>query len=150
MPSELPTERDFDPYGGDLDAQCAWKNLGGLTLDEAYNKFNECPEIYQEDFMFMGGRAFAYYFSVLDRFLRRTLEIPPEDRNDRQSWIIPQCIKSQFEGKNLPYVQHLRKPALELCEFMLRHIDEFTNDWDNGAEIEEQWRLLSEHLSRCR
>jgi hypothetical protein len=34
----LPTELDFDPLHGDLDAQCAWRNFGGLTLDEAHAK----------------------------------------------------------------------------------------------------------------
>ncbi|MBL8820867.1 MAG: hypothetical protein JNL96_20010 [Planctomycetaceae bacterium] len=72
----LPTEADFDPYGGDLDAQCAWRNFGGLTLDEATNKFRERPEIYQEDFMFMGGKAFAFYFPVVEAYLRNF----PEER----------------------------------------------------------------------
>jgi hypothetical protein len=61
MCTKLPTETDFDPYQGDLDAQCAWKNFGGLTLGEAFVKFEESPETYQEDFMFMGGKAFARY-----------------------------------------------------------------------------------------
>ncbi len=56
----LPTERDFDPYGGELDAQCAWKNFGGPTLDEAHAKFREHPECYREKLMAMGGKAFAY------------------------------------------------------------------------------------------
>lgn len=48
MATKLPKERDFDPYGGGLDEQCAWRNFGGLTLDEAYHKFESAPEVYQD------------------------------------------------------------------------------------------------------
>lgn len=48
MNPNLPSERDFDPYGGDLDAQCAWRNFGGLTLEEAIRRFRERPEIYKK------------------------------------------------------------------------------------------------------
>ncbi|MEM7010678.1 MAG: hypothetical protein AAF585_04260 [Verrucomicrobiota bacterium] len=66
-PAPLPTENDFDPFGGDLDAQCAWKHFGELSLNQAYDIFVSAPNIYQEDFMFMGAVAFDYYFPVIDR-----------------------------------------------------------------------------------
>lgn len=67
-PTPLPSQSDFDPVGCDLDAQSAWQTFGGLGLAEAYAKFLQVPESYQEDFMFMGSRAFAYYFPVVDRY----------------------------------------------------------------------------------
>lgn len=149
MPAELPNETDFDPYHGDLDAQCAWKNFGGLTLDEAFARFEECPETYQEDFMFMGGKAFAFYFPVIDRFLRRTIELPAGQRGDRQSWILPQCIKNQFEGREFRLVQHLRQPVLELCGFMLQNIHLFADDWSDVTEIERQWHELKQAVEHC-
>ncbi|MEM9646820.1 MAG: hypothetical protein AAF989_17650, partial [Planctomycetota bacterium] len=85
MMSQLPSEHDFDPHQGDLDAQYAWKHFGALTLEEAFRRFRENPEIYQEDFMHMGGRAFAFYFPVLDCFLRETVVLPDDQLGDRQS-----------------------------------------------------------------
>ena len=70
LQAKLPSEGDFDPYHGCLDAQCAWRNFGGLDLDSAYRKFCENPSYYQEDFMFMGPAAFTFYFPVVDRYLR--------------------------------------------------------------------------------
>jgi hypothetical protein len=64
----LPTERDFDPWHGNLDAQCAWRHFGGLTLDQAHARFRENPLGYQEDFMFMGPVAFAFYFPVIEDY----------------------------------------------------------------------------------
>ncbi|MCA9112004.1 MAG: hypothetical protein KDA52_18775 [Planctomycetaceae bacterium] len=146
MVTKLPKERDFDPYGGGLDEQWAWKNFGGLTLDEAYEKFVSAPELYQENFMFMGERAFAFYYPVIDRFLRETIDLPVDERGDRQSWILPHCIRGQFIPANRRYVSALKQPVIDLCEFMLQHIQCFADDWDDPTEIENNWRHLQEHV----
>lgn len=145
MTSGLPTERDFAPSGA-LDEQCAWRHFGGLTLEEAYGKFASAPESYQEDFMSMGGKAFAYYFPVIDRFLRATVEIPLAQRGDRQSWILPLCILSQFDGRNRKYVSKLKPSVLDLCEFMLAHLEHFADDWDEPLQIEDNGRKLQEYI----
>ena len=146
MSVSLPSERDFDPSGGCLDAQWAWMNFGGLTLDEAHAKFKEWPESYQEDFMFMGGKAFAFYYPVIEQFLRQTVEIREDQRGSRESWILPQCIKNQFEGRGNSYVRHLKDSVLALCAFMTGNIQLFADDWDDVAEIENQWQDLRQFL----
>ena len=149
MYTEFPSEKDFDPYHGNLDAQCAWRNFGGLGLVDARKRFDESPEIYQEDFMFMGGKAFAFYFPVIDGFLRKTDELPKEQRGDRQSWILPQCIKNQFEGRDFRQVLHLKTPVLRLCDFMLENIALFADDWTDVTEIEKQWSQLKHFVESC-
>ena len=146
MVSNLPKEHDFDPHGGGLDEQCAWRNFGGLTLNEAHEKFSTAPEVYQEDFMFMGGKAFAFYYPVIDQFLRKTVTLAENERGDRKSWILPQCIRGQFDGANRRYVLALKSSVLDLCEFMLQNMEYFVDDWDDPSEIEQQWRALQEHV----
>ena len=58
----------------------------------------EHPEIYQEDFMFMGGKAFAYYYSVIDSYLRETPWLPTEDRDDREAWILRNASRINFKA----------------------------------------------------
>lgn len=41
-----------------------------MSVDEAYKKFIGHPLSYQEDFTLMGGQAFAFYFPVIDQYLR--------------------------------------------------------------------------------
>ena len=66
----LPNQKDFYQSELNLDGHRAWKNFGGLTVDQAYEKFCENPNYYQEDFMFMGGPAFTFYFPIIDRYIR--------------------------------------------------------------------------------
>ena len=148
MPADLPTERDFDPYGGDLDAQYAWRNFGGLTLEEANKRFRENPEVYQEDFMFMGGTAFGFYFPVIDGFLRDTSDKFEDD--DRQAWILAHCIMNQFQGEVVPEVRRLVPGVLELAEFVLTHIRLFApSDTEEQHRIAGAWLELKDHVRQC-
>ncbi len=61
-----PEPSDFFVSEDDLDCRTAWENFGGLNLPQAYDRFCKNPHYYQEDFMFMGGKAFAYYFPVIE------------------------------------------------------------------------------------
>jgi hypothetical protein len=138
----LPTERDFVPLDGDLDAQHAWRNFGGLTLEEAITKFREAPENHQEDFMFMGGRAFAFYFPVVEGFLR---EDPAFVGDDREAWILAHCILTQFSGMNLSDVIHLAPRALGLANFVLANVRQF-GDPDDQQRIQAAWRQLKDRI----
>ena len=91
---------------------------------------------------FIGGRAFDFSYPVIDRFLRKTIEIPEDQRGDRQSWILPQCIKNQFKGPGNVDVRQLRDSVLDLCAFMIENVGLFADDWNDVAEIENQWRYL--------
>ena len=95
-PQPLPTKEDFNPWGPDnLDAEHAWQCFGNLTLDEAHARFCECPELYHEDFMFMGGKAYAFYFPVIERFLYEVTEVA-DVPDDREAWILACGIQKQL------------------------------------------------------
>ena len=142
----LPVERDFDPWNGDLDAQCAWKNFGGVTLDEAEARFRENPLYYQEDFMFMGGVAFAYYFPVVENYLRG---VPDADNyDDHQSWILAKCIEAQFDDKNLAFVRHLAPRVTDLADFVLVNIRRFGGDDRERQRVADAWRELVREVTR--
>jgi hypothetical protein len=138
----LPTESDFDPYGGDLDAQTAWRNFGGLTLEEANRRFREHPEYYQEDFMFMGGKAFAYYFPIIETYLHETSAANPYD--DRQAWILAHCITQQLYKDAPLEVLQLIPRVLNLAEFVLANTDLFDPE---PVEGHEAWRELQSRIA---
>ena len=142
--NSLPTERDFDPWNGDLDAQCAWKHFGGLSLEEAHARFAENPLNYQEDFMFMGGKAFAFYFPVVENHLRN---VPDADNfDDHEAWILAHCIRNQFEGDNLAHVRHLAQRVMDLGGFVRGNIRRFGSDEGERQRVADAWTELVDHV----
>jgi hypothetical protein len=143
----LPTERDFDPHIGDLDAQCAWKNFGGLSLKQAFELFITRPEIYQEDFMFMGCRAFDYYFPVVDRYLRET-QRNEEDFGDCEASILGSCIVAQcrWEGSVLP--DRLLTELDELIDFIMNNVDRYAATKGDRRRILRKWSSARDEVQK--
>ena len=142
--SLLPTQPDFDPSGGNLDAEEAWKNFGGLTVKQATAKFLESPQRYQEDFMFMGPVAFAFYFPVIDHYLRG-VRADPEDWVEYCAAIIGSGVKMQVDrlaDKNLP----LRGRIAELTTYVRSHLDLLGTLHREQLRIDEAWAAVQTAL----
>lgn len=146
-PYALPTEEEFDPPPSQLDAQVAWKNFGGLHLDEAYAKFCEDPPRYQEDFMFMGGSAFAFYFPVVDRYLRETCG--HEEDEDSVVRILASCIEMQFLVEGAAVGPELGRKILRLCAHVRAHLAQYASTEPERAEIDEAWARLEDLAGRA-
>lgn len=143
--NSLPTQHDFDPWNENLDAQSAWKHFGGLTLDEAQARFQENPMYYQEDFMFMGPKAFAYFFPVIDQYLRN---VPDADNfDDHESWILAQCVRMQFEGDDLAPIRPLAPRVLDLADFIRKNIRRFGSDNTERQRVADAWAYLTEQVT---
>ena len=143
--TDLPSELDFDPCQGDLDGQWAWKNFGGLTIEKAIQRFQEAPEIYQEDFMFMGPTAFAYYFPVLEAFLQGVPERTDDD-DDHQAFILAHCIQNHFNANATGNVLRLAPRVAALSQYVRRNIERFASQPAEQAQISEVWLQLEEHV----
>jgi hypothetical protein len=146
----LPTKNDFNPWGPHaLDAERAWGNFGGLTLPDANAKFRKRPEIYQEDFMFMGGKAFAFYFPVIESYLR---EVPDEtnEGDDHEAWILAKCIEQQFDGESVQHVLHLADRVMTLSHFVRENVRRFGYDEADRSRIRDAWRELEERVQFLR
>lgn len=140
----FPSETDFDPYHGDLDAQCAWKNFGGLTRIEAYERFLENPDYYQEDFMFMGSVAFRFYFPVIERFLLEAAV--PDESVDRQAWILAHCIQIQWQTGHSA-VRQLAPRILALTRYVRDNLKLYSSDEREQREIDMAWSKLEKAVS---
>lgn len=141
----LPSEADFVVYGC-LDEQWAWKQFGGLTLDEAKAKFLENPLRHQEDFMWMGAPAFAFYFPVLDEYLRSVPDREaPED--DSHAGIIGYGIKFQYEQKQVDALRPLIPAVLALAEYVLANLHRFGRDEEDQQRVAREW---TEMVARVR
>jgi len=151
---QLPTKKDFDATTGCLDAIEAWKNFGGLTLDEAYEKFCQAPETYQEDFMFMGWAAFTYYLPVVERYLRETTLDPnetyePYEQAEVESiWILAHCLEMQIASPDLPGREAIRLRLLDLANHIRANLSSYAADLDRQQEVDAAWKLLEKRAAR--
>ena len=138
----LPTEKDFDPWDGDLDAQYAWKNFGGMTLDQAYVEFCDRPEIYTEDFAFMGPKAFSYYFPVIDRYLR---EISSQEEDDHYDvGYIGIAIQERLEDKQVWRSTKVLSEIRSLTEFVLGNVTRYSVSEKVHRKITRIWMELKQ------
>lgn len=147
--SPLPSQSDFDPVGCDLDAQSAWNNFGGLTMAEAYEKFLTVPESYQEDFMFMGSRAFAYYFPVVDRYLR-TVSLAPSDLGDCEASILGSAIANQLHPNHAPLPASLLREIENLHAFVTQNVPRYAATPKDERRIRREWKHVVEALAKHR
>lgn len=143
---EIPSlvESDFDPSGGDLDAQSAWKNLGGKSLVEAYEIFQTNPLRFQEDYMWMGARAFDYYFPVVDEHLRAVSE--DDEGDDREAMILGSCIAAQFQLNGESPALETQREIAELAKFVLSSLARFTPREKEQRGIERSWKAVQSKL----
>jgi len=145
-PSPLPREKDFDPYNGDLDCQHALEVFGGMTLDQAYLEFCDRPEIYQEDFMFMGPKAFIYYFPVVDRYLR---EVTSKDVNeDCEAEILGKAIKGQLDHGVVVQSTTVLLEIRGLTDFVLAEVARYSASKKIRKEIHTTWTQLAHNLAQ--
>jgi hypothetical protein len=142
---QLPIESDFYTHNGDLDGKHAWECFGGLTLEQAREQFLGNPEFHQEDFMFMGGKAFAYYFPVIEGYLKSVAV--GESTSDYQMWILSHAIRNHFDGVDLPYVRYLIPRVLALAEWVLGNNVRINRyDCEERERVADGWEGLVRHI----
>ena len=144
----LPSEHDFDPFVGDLDAQSAWRNFGGLSLVQVYDLFLSNPLHHQEDFMFMGCRAFTYYFPVIDRYLRSiTYE---DDWDDCSAAILGSGVAAQFDWNNAILIPSLLDEIEDLSSFVKSSVKRYSVSDDEQNRIFKVWSKVDKRLVKYR
>lgn len=144
----MPSEVDFDPYGGCLDAQSAWEDFGGLSIRQVYDLFMTNTICYQENFMFMGSRAFEYYLPVIDRYLR---EVSYEDElDDCEAAILGSAVAVQFEWKGSHLSPRTVAEIEELSAFVMENRDRYSPLPSELERIEIEWNRVDENIATYR
>lgn len=98
------------------------------------------PDLYHEAFMFMGDKAFAYYFPALEHFVYSLPNLTSEDdeRENPHGWIVAKSIECHFERQDNHCVLHLAGRVIELAKFVQANIQRFEPDlYGYGSEIHQ-------------
>jgi hypothetical protein len=142
----LPTQNEFDPSGCCLDANHAWEMFGGLTIEEACMKFLRHPQFYQEDFMFMGGVAFAYYFPVIERYILTVQVDSKVDDEAEAVGVLAHCIIAQLEPENLEFVKPILDSIRRLVAQVRGNLKRYGADEEDQQRVDSSWAELEQVL----
>jgi hypothetical protein len=138
----LPTREDF---GGDHpDIRWAWQEFGGKSLEEAYAHFCDDADNRQEQFMWMGERAFRFYYPVIDRYLRN-VKPDREDYERTPAWILAQCVQTHFDQHE--DMSGLHDSIISLCHYVCAHLDHYSGSDSQREEIRLAWTDLREQVA---
>lgn len=142
----LPTQNEFDPSGCCLDANHAWEMFGALTVEEASIKFSRHPQFYQEDFMFMGGVAFAYYFPVIERYILTVQVDSKVDDEAEAVGVLAHCIIAQLEPENLEFVKPVLDNIRRLVAQVRGNLKRYGAAKEDQQRVDSSWAELEQVL----
>ncbi|MCH7547452.1 MAG: hypothetical protein IID30_13715 [Planctomycetes bacterium] len=143
----LPSKADFDPFGGNLDARCAWKHFGGLSIQQAYELFMTNTLHYQEDFMWMGSKAFEYYLPVIDRYLH---EVLGDEWDDTEAAILGCGVALQFDWNDADLSRGTVAELEELSVFVRSNLDRFSPLPKEQRRIDRRWKVVDLKITSYR
>jgi hypothetical protein len=143
----LPRASDFDHTGCDLDGQEAIRIFCGMPLEQAYNVFMEHPEIHIENFMHMGAKAFAYYFPVIDRYLRETRSNCK--LADCNTDILASVIEIRLDDITLTRSAELLLEIRSLTDFVQAYSSRFSGSKITRKRIRDKWARIAVKLAQC-
>ncbi len=129
-------------HNGGPDIKWAWKNFNGKTLEEACEMMASEPDVYSEDFMWMGGPAFKFYFPAFDRYLR-SLPVAMEFANTSGCYI-GACIQTHFDRHQ--DMSGVHDQIISLCDYVCAHPTHFDEDLEEQQEITARWADLRQQV----
>jgi hypothetical protein len=116
----LPTERDINPVPEDRDGQYAAENFLGKTREQITAEFPDEGMNYQEDLMFMGPRAFCFYFPAAVDYITSPAATGASD--------VVKCLCSVIETRlehNMPDIPEALSSFVRFVDHVLAHYDDF-------------------------
>lgn len=116
----LPTQEEINPIPEDLDGQCAVRSFLGKTREQIAREFDEHGVSYQEDLMFMGSRAFCFYFPAAVDYVTAYGSVADGD--------IINCLVSVVEQRleyDSPEIVEVFPEVVRFADYVLARHDDF-------------------------
>jgi len=152
-PLSLPDAIDFGAYRNNPDANWAWNEFDGLSIDQACEKLASNPDCYSEAFIWMGKPAFAYYFSAIDRYLRRYPDgVDPYDVDDSSASLIAGGLITQFLASDIRMLTPILEKVHDLTSYVRSNLTQLATCPEAQVDIDASWQILEAQLSQisCR
>ncbi len=99
----------------------------------------------------MGGAAFAYYYPVLDHYLREyRVGIGLGDNEDSYATVIAGGLCMQLLSKNLSALEPIMEQISDLVDYVRSHTQILADDPEEQADINSTWQVLQAQLLQIR
>jgi hypothetical protein len=118
-----------------------------MPLEQAYDVFMEHPEIHIENFMHMGAKSFAYYFPVIDRYLREVRSNWKHDDCNTDS--LASMIEVRIDDMTLTRSEELLREIRSLTDFVQAHSSRFSGSKIIRKRIRDKWAKIANKLTEC-
>jgi hypothetical protein len=128
---KIPTEADWRSEPWCLDAQCAYRNFHGKSLEEAVKLFEENALRYQEDVVSMPGRVFGYYLKAYMTYLMS--DAAQGDSDGASGFITLIAFKAEYRPEDIA-------PLWPEIEPVLKRIAEHQDWYDALWEVYGSFR----------
>jgi len=133
----LPTQEEINPFPEDLDGQCAVRNFLGKTREQITREFHERGMSYQEDLMFMGSRAFCFYFPAAVDYV--TASWPDTDGD------VINCLVSVVEHRleyDSPDIRDAFPEIVRFADHLLAHNADLALDPEVYGDLRPRLRVI--------
>lgn len=120
----IPTKEDISPSSElDLDERLALKHFFGKNESEAAILFFDKPEYYADDLMWMGRKAFAFYFPTLEPYI---ISEESEGNADIINTLLG-ILNSRLKG-DPSSIQDCRNSVLRILTYISENLEKFQID----------------------
>jgi hypothetical protein len=133
----IPTQEDINPIPENLDGQRAVRNFLGKTRDQGVSEFAGHGMSYQEDLMFMGSRAFCFYFPAAVDYIASSQGSTDGD--------VASCLVSVVEHRleyDAPEIRDAFPHILRFADHLLAHYDGFALDRGIYGDLRPRLRAI--------
>ncbi|MBX3184896.1 MAG: hypothetical protein KIT72_16370 [Polyangiaceae bacterium] len=134
----VPTEGEINVHGS-LDEIVARDHFLNKSIDEGEALFRDNSAYYQEDLMWMGPRAFAFYLQSAFNYMKS------DDATGDDHFVA--CILDviSFRRQEQEFVL-AHDCAMELIAYVIDHIDKFAVDHDIYGNLLQKYEHLRSQL----
>ena len=134
----VPTEDEINVYDS-LDEIVAKDHFLNKSVDEGEALFREDSAYYQEDLMWMGPRAFAFYLQSAFNYLQSDASVD----DDHFVSCIFDVISFRRQQEEFGLARDL---VIELCTYVIEHYDKFAVDGDIYGDLLQKYEGLRGEL----
>jgi hypothetical protein len=141
----VPTLDELNPDKGDLDQQSAADFFHNKSLAEAEKAFSEFSLDCAEHLMWMGPKAFTYYFKAAHNYLTGS----NSEGDDIFIRMMIATFEVRFIGKHTEceLLEGNHDLVADFCSYVTTHISKFDTDIDSYSGILQRYRVILSKLT---